>query len=240
MSAKAEIMARLQREIFSLQGFKPPADHVADTIGLEQINRSFPQKTFPLSALHEFFCTTEEEATASAGFISGLLSSILHSCGAAVWINTSGAIHPPGLTFFGVAPQQVIFLQLKKEKDVLWALEETLKCGAVAAVVGEMKDLNFTASRRFQLATEKSGVTCLVLRRNSKQGTTTAVTRWQITPLPSRLNDLPGVGYPRWKVHLLKVRNGQPGSWDIEWVNGRFRHVPPLGVVHQALQKKAG
>jgi protein ImuA len=233
-------MAQLQREIFSLQGFKPPVSGLADAVGLGQINQAFPQQTFPLSVLHEFFCTTEEEAAASAGFVSGLLSSFLQTGGAAVWINKSGAIHPPGLTFFGVVPHQVIFLQLKKEKDILWALEETLKCGSVTAVVGEMRDLSFTDSRRFQLATEKSCVTCLLLRRNQKQDTTTAVTRWQIKPLPSRTADLPGVGHPRWRVHLLKVRNGQPGSWDIEWANGRFRHVPTLDIVHQSLQKKAG
>lgn len=38
-------------------------------------------------------------------------------------------------------------------------MEEALKCGGLAAVVGEVQDISFTASRRLQLAVEQSGVT---------------------------------------------------------------------------------
>jgi len=33
------------------------------------------------------------------------------------------------------------------------------------------------------------------------------------------------VGFPRWNVELLKVRNGNPGAWKIEWSAGSFRPV---------------
>jgi protein ImuA len=36
---------------------------------------------------------------------------------------------------------------------------------------------------------------------------------------------MPGVGFPRWNVELLKVRNGQPGNWQVEWMDGRFNPV---------------
>jgi len=36
---------------------------------------------------------------------------------------------------------------------------------------------------------------------------------------------LPGVGFPRLNVELLKVRNGKPGSWQVEWANGKFNEV---------------
>ena len=41
----------------------------------------------------------------------------------------------------------------------MWAIEEALKCDGLAAVIGEMKELSFTNSRRLQLAVEKSHVT---------------------------------------------------------------------------------
>jgi len=37
------------------------------------------------------------------------------------------------------------------------------------------------------------------------------------------VDGLPGLGFPRWQVELLKVRNGQPGSWVVEWSDGRFK-----------------
>jgi protein ImuA len=35
----------------------------------------------------------------------------------------------------------------------------------------------------------------------------------------------PGVGFPRWNVELLKVRNGKPSSWKIEWSGNRFQNI---------------
>lgn len=121
-------------------------------------------------------------------------------------------------------------------------MEETLKCNGLSAVVGEITNLNFTTSRRFQLAVEQSGVTGFILHDTKKQAMINAcVSRWQISSLPSELsNDLPGVGFPRWKVELLKVRNGEPGSWTIEWKDGRLHEVPEQIIFCEDLERKAG
>ncbi len=87
----------------------------------------------------------------------------------------------------------------------------------------------------------KAGVGCFILRNKPKNVLTTGVSRWQIQPMHSEVEDgFPGLGHPRWQVKLLKVRNGSPGSWNIEWSNGGFRYVSKLGVIHKALQKQTG
>src|SRR5690606_34274184 len=87
----------------------------------------------------------------------------------------------------------------------------------------------FVQSRRLQLAVEKSRVTGLILRCNPRiVGSTACTARWRIRSLPSVLEDgLPGVGFPRWEVELLKVRNGNPGCWQLEWSHERFVPVIP-------------
>ncbi len=139
--------------------------------------------------------------------------------GTALWISSSRTLFPPALKNFGVQPDRFIFIDLKNERDVLWTMDEALKCGALTAVVGEMKDLSFTASRRLQLAVEQSKVTGFVLRRDeNKKSTTACVSRWKITSLPSAsLDDLPGIGIPQWKVELTRIRNGKPGTWVLQW-----------------------
>ncbi|HZH37591.1 MAG TPA: Error-prone repair protein ImuA, partial [Flavisolibacter sp.] len=88
---------------------------------------------------------------------------------------------------------------------------------------------------------EKSGVSCFILRQQPNNGATTAVARWQIKPQQSGAADgLPGVGHPRWQVKLLKVRNGKPGIWNMEWVSGKFRHVSKLALIHQESKRKTG
>src|SRR6266542_3734291 len=107
-----------------------------------------------------------------------------------------------GLKALCIEPNQIIFIDLKKEKDVLWAMEEALKCYRLTAVLGELKEISFTESRRFQLAVEQSRVTGFLLRHQPLNLNTVAcVSRWRITLLQSELTDgMPSVGYPRWNV----------------------------------------
>ncbi|HSF44930.1 MAG TPA: hypothetical protein VLA58_02935, partial [Chitinophagaceae bacterium] len=160
----------------------------------------------------------------------------------AVWIGQSPIIFPPALKSFGLEPDRMIFISIQKEKDLLWAMEEALKCGGVSAVIGEIRDLSFTGSRRFQLAVEQSNVTGFVLRTAPRiLNTTASVSRWKISSLPSKpVDDLPGVGFPRWQVELQKVRNGKPGSWQLEWVNGKFNILTVSNTIIHELKKKTG
>jgi protein ImuA len=172
------------------------------------------------------------------------LGKLMQNDGISVWISASRKIFPPALKAFGVEPDRVIFVDLQKEKDVLWAVEEALKCEGLTAVVGEVQEMSFAQSRRLQLAVENSRVTGFILRSNINRLNATACTaRWQITPLPSETeNEMPGVGFPRWNVELLKVRNGQPGSWEMEWAADRFIEISkPIAAGEASLrQLKAG
>ncbi|HKH61279.1 MAG TPA: hypothetical protein VKA49_10640 [Flavitalea sp.] len=238
----AEIIAQLQREILPLQGFKPiPAGEGVD-IDFGRMKSAFPNNIFPVGAVHEFFCARAEDAATSAGFIAGILGSLMRSEGVAIWISSARTIFPPGLKTFGIDPDKIVFVDLQKQKDVLWVMEEALKCEGITAVVGEMSELSFTASRRLQLAVNQSRVTGFILRVNPHNlNTTASVTRWKITSIPSLLPDvMPGVGFPRWNIELLKVRNGRPGTWQIEWKAGRFRHASTLTAIHGEQQRKTG
>lgn len=239
MKAKAEIFAQLQRDLLALQPFK--AADAVDAIGLHHINRAFPNQRFPFAGVHEFFCSGEEEATVSSAFIAGLLSLHAKGRGVVIWISSAQRLFPPALNAFGLPPEQVFFLYQQKEKDIAWVVEEALNCQSLLAVVGELRELDFTTSRRFQLAIEKSGVGCFMLRRNPRNMQTAVLTRWQLQSIASVTTDnLPGMGHPTWQVNLLKVRNGKPGTWNLEWKNGRFRTVPQQTVVPELLQRKTG
>ena len=240
--AKADIIAQLQRDLLPLQGFKPtPNGNVVD-IGLGQIKEAFPNRSFPLGAIHEFCCAGAEDAAVTSGFILGVLSTLMQKGGVSLWISSSRTVFPPALKSFGIEPDKIVFIDVPKQKDVLWVVEEALKCEGLAAVIGEIPEISFKLSRRLQLAEEQSRVTGFILRVNQLNLNTTAcVTRWKITSLPSVLPDgMPGVGFPKWNVELLKVRNGKPGTWQIEWKAGRFRHGSPLTAIHLEQKKKTG
>jgi protein ImuA len=238
---KADIIAQLQKEILSMQGFKPASYDNATQVGLGVIKDAFPNATFPLAAVHEFICLGDEESAATDGFIAGMLGSIIRDRGTALWIGASRKVFPPALKSFGIAPDKIIFVNLKKEKERLWAIEEALKCDSISSVVGEISEVSFTESRRFQLAVEQSKVTGFLIRHNPKTFATASVTRWRIQPLPSeKESNLPGLGFPRWNVELLKVRNGKPGSWQMEWRRGKVALIQQPVFVPEEQQRKIG
>jgi protein ImuA len=237
---RAEILAELQSEILRLQGYKPFGNSVVD-VGLGPIKDAFPNGSFPLGAVHEFISSKTEDFASTCGFLSALVASLLESKGTALWISSNRTLFPPALKLFGVQPERCIFIDLQKERDVVWAMDEALKCGALSAVVGEVQDITFTASRRLQLAVEQSQVTGFVLRKSpGKVNTTACISRWKITALPGVIVDeLPGIGLPTWRVELLRMRNGKVGSWDVKWINGKFVPVSN-GSYKEEHQKKAG
>ena len=239
---KADIIAQLQRDILPLQGFKTVSKNTHLDAGLGPMKNAFPNASFPLGAIHEFISTGMEDAAATSGFVAGIVASMMQGNGALIWISASRTIFPPALQSFGISPDRVIFIDLAKEKEMMWAMEEALKCKGLSAVIGEIQELNFTASRRLQLAVEKSRVTGFILRRNPRIINTTAcIARWQISSVQSEPADgIPGVGFPRWNVELLKVRNGYPGKWQIEFAAGRFRHISKAVAMPLLQKKKTG
>ncbi len=238
--SKAEIIAQLRRDILPLEGYRPVVGNDSFDAGLGFIKHAFPNATFPVATIHEFICEGAEDVSASSGFITGILAAIMKKKGVSIWITSSPTIFPPALKAFGVDPEKIIFLHLRKEKEILWAAEEALKCKGLCAVIAEIQELSFTASRRFQLAVEQSRVTGFIIRNHCKNLATTSIARWKITSLKTQaIASIPGVGFPHWQVELMKVRNGTIGTWQLEWT-GRFKHVAaPIIKVHNAISKSA-
>jgi protein ImuA len=242
-TAKSDIISRLKMDILPLQGLGICGRGNDWSSGLGPINQSFPQASLPLGAIHEFISEGTESASATLGFISTIVSPLMKKGGAGIWIGPVRKIFPPALELFGIEPSRMIFIDLQKEKDMLWAAEEALKCPALSVVIAEVPEISFTASRRFQLAVEQSHVTGFIHRSNPRNlNPNASVSRWKITPLPTETYDgLPGLGYTRWNIELLKIRNGKPGEWQVEWSDHRLRFInKPIPVIIPEPKRKTG
>jgi protein ImuA len=228
-ATKQEIIDKLRQDISIWEGFRPPKPGETESFGLGPIENAFPGQVFPTGVLHEFISSSPEQTAAIGGFLAGLMQTLLKDGGICIWASYSRRIYPPALKRFGINPDRIVFIDVQREKDVLWVTEEALKCKGIAAVICETSHLDFQESRRLQLAIEQSHVTGFILRKDAKHiPNTVCLTRWTIRPLKTQLRPgLPGVGHPRWQVDLLKVKNGQPGSWVFEWKNKQFLYLKP-------------
>jgi protein ImuA len=142
-----------------------------------------------------------------------------------LWCQPRPDLYGPGLDAHGLDPARIVLVRAPCDAEILWAMEEGLRAPGIIAVVGEVGTLPAVASRRLQLAAERSGITAFLLRRwrdggqaaRERATPNAAVTRWRIAALPSQPNPVePGVGRARWRVELLRCRGGEPACWEME------------------------
>jgi protein ImuA len=162
----------------------------------------------------------------------------------AIWIAEdlslaeNGAPYGPGLHEAGIVPEHLITVAAAHGRDVLWAMEEALRCHAVGVVIGELRarDIDQVATRRLSLAAAAGNTFGLILRTAPDDTPSAAATRWIIGAAPSvpaRGGERSGIGPPRLVAHLVRNRRGHLGAWIVEWnsVEQRFKlatHPEPV------------
>lgn len=202
-----------------------------------------PGLGFGVGHVHELYAATVEDASAAVGF-AAIVTGQLAAQRPILWLRSrrtatqSGIIQANGLADLGLAPAICLFGAIADNMALLRAGVDALRCAALGAVViegwGRMPELDLTASRRFFLASEKSGVPLFLLRMDAKPMPSAAHIRCQVAAAPSIA--LPGQapGYPNFDIKLLRQRAGASGArWRLEWDRDRrkFRETPLFGAV---------
>lgn len=220
---KILIVKQLQSKVNTIQGMGK-LSHTTVSTDLSPFSAAFQGNIFPTGTIHEFISYEATSAAATTGFITAITGRLAKKGGPLLWVAGGRKIFPAGLKQFGLEPDSIVFINTTRPKEALWVIEEALKCKSLTAVIGEVRELSFSDSRRLQLAVENSGVTGFIHRYCPRSENAVAcTTRWKITPLPSiNVNNLPGVGYISWDVQLLKVRNGRPNAWQVSWQDNHF------------------
>ncbi|QRG06481.1 hypothetical protein EZH22_26650 [Xanthobacter dioxanivorans] len=142
----------------------------------------------------------------------------------------AGTFYAPGLAAFGLSPGALIVVRVRRPQDVLFVMEEGLKCAGLAAVLGEVcapLPEALTATRRLSLAARGRGVLGLLVRYAAAPEPCAAASRWVVSPLPSPARDgFGGLGLPRANARLVRNRFGPPGAWPLAFAGGHFRLAP--------------
>lgn len=152
----------------------------------------------------------------------------------ALWALARRDLFAPGLAGAGLGPDRLIYAECRDDAEVLAVMEEGLRHGGLAAVVGEVSRAAMAAARRLQLAAEEGVTTALLLRRWRKSGEdplaapSSAVTRWRIGCAPSApAAHGAGLGRGRWRVALERQRGGPAHDWILEIPDAEARLALP-------------
>ncbi len=196
------------------------------------------------SGLHEVSAMTPTlgDDAAATLFTVGIAARAAACSGRRVlWALTRFDLYAPGLEQAGLDPATLLFVETREDKEVLAVMEDGLRHGGLAAVVGEVKRADMVATRRLQLAAMTGGTPALLARRWRKPEVcpltdiSAAMTRWRIACAPSARLAAPGVGRARWMVELARQRGGPGFSLELEACDDTGRLALPAAPRDRAV-----
>ncbi|WP_199504471.1 recA-like protein [Qipengyuania sp. YIM B01966] len=161
-----------------------------------------------------------------------------------LWVQDTASIRAEGRPFIAGLPPclraGMIHIVARKPQDALFALEEGLRCRDLAFVLGELEGnpraLDFTASRRLAVASERHGVPLFLVRHQAVPELSAARRRWRVGPMPSAPDpwDARAPGGAEFAADLFRARDVAPGSWrgnfTTGWSRGHDHAAPPPAV----------
>jgi len=246
---RAEGMARLRRaieEIETRSGAAAPRAPARLSLGVA-LDAALGGG-LSCDGLHEIAPAAVADGAAATGFALGLAARRLGVRGATGLVvgeefaaRDLGALYGPGLVAHGLDLDRLVFVRAPDAPSALGAMEEALRSGAPAFVLGEiwrLKVYDLSASRRLLLAA-RGGATPAFLLLASAYGaadkiSSAAETRFEVAAAPSAHSPSTGggrglPGRPSFSVRIVKARlssgQGPPVGLDtartirLEWRN---------------------
>lgn len=140
----------------------------------------------------------------------------------------TGHLYPPGLARFGLDAASFLFIDARRDGEVLWALEEGLRSGSLALAIGSLSAIGLTPARRLSLAA-RDGATPLLLLTSARSAPSAATaTRWRIGTAVSSPHpfDPKASGAARIAVRLERCRSAPPAmqaAMTLEWSDEAYR-----------------
>ncbi|MEC3950164.1 ImuA family protein [Sphingobium sp. HWE2-09] len=231
-SSAADPVAKLREAVMRTRG----QSTLSLPFGIELMDERLASGGVDGAGLHEFAAASSSlnDDAAATLFLAGIAARFAADAGQTVcWAMTAFDLYAPGLEQVGLGPDKLLYAQGRKDVDILAIAEDALRDGSLACVIAEVKSADMTATRRLQLAASDGQTPILLYRRHRSRdrcplaSPSSAMTRWRIGCAPSERLPWPGVGRARWQVALVRQRNGDPFSLELEACDAKGRLALP-------------
>jgi len=161
--SRGRIVQALKAEIARLERARQRGDEgTTISSGCEALDLLLPERGFRRGTLVEWLA-----AGVGTGRETLPLCTAREACregGAMVVLDEIHEFYPPAAVRLGIGLDQVIVVAARNQADNTWALDQSLRCPAVAVVLAWPEKLNGHAFRRLQLAAEQGGGVGLLMR----------------------------------------------------------------------------
>ena len=194
-------MARLRRAVGEIEARSGPAETRAPGVGLS-LTRALDRALgggLAADALHEIVPATPGDGAAAMGFALALAARFMAEHSAAGLLmaedfacHDAGSFYGPGLVAHGLELGRLVFVRAPDAPALFQAMEEALKSGAPAVVVGEvwrLQKYDLAVSRRLLLAARSGRAPALLVQASAYRAadriSSAAETRFEIAAAPS-------------------------------------------------------
>ena len=228
-------------------------------LGVDAIDASLPLKGLMKCHIHDVSPCKYGDFPSASGFGLALAMRRLQDpferrpvlwCRLETEAREYGQVYGHGLEGMGLARRRLLTVTLKKPVALFWTMEEALKSGCLAVVIGDMaaRSTDITTTRRLSLAAQAGKSAGVLVFTQAYHGATASHTRWKVRSARSHAPpfDAQAPGPPSWEVELIRARGGRSGQWTVSWerewegkdrATYHFRLVP--GVSGGALHPRA-
>ena len=135
----------------------------------EPLDRLLPAGGFRRGTLVEWLSASPGSGTGTLAMLIAREAAI--EGGVVVIIDSAGWFYPPAAAALGIDLDRMIIVRPNTVRDVIWSLDQSLRCPGVAAVWAPLNDqVDQRDFRRLQLAAESGATLGLLLRPTTVRG----------------------------------------------------------------------
>ena len=224
--ATHSILHQLRQNIQQLESATRADDNSVVQTGIRGLDQLLPHGGYRRGTIAEWIIAprafgrlSRSSGSASADFLSlATASAAAEDGGAIVIADPHRQFYPPAAAAMGLNLGNMIILRPAQtggsytsthQNELYWAIDQSLRCSAVAAVWGALDCIGERWFRRFQLSAESSGCMGLFVRPPTALNRPSwSEVQWQVTPKPTedQTKHLRHV-----QLELLRCRGGRTG-----------------------------
>lgn len=174
-SDREALLRRLRAQVGCINA-TPPGSAPTISTGCETIDQWLPGSGLPIAGVTEWIADHDSSGAASLSLIAAANHSrhLSEKRGNALpWVivDPDGTFYPPAAIALGLPVRQMILVRPRDRSDLIWAIDQGLRCDAVAGVWASIPSrLNDKDSRRFQLASESCRKPAFFVRGSNVRG----------------------------------------------------------------------
>ncbi len=221
-----DLVDALREQLARWEARRPLRDTSSISSGCAALDALLPWGGLPRGALIE--CLERDEGVGGAGTLALILArQVAVEGGAIVIFDPRRWFYPPAAALLGIDLETVLVIQAPQTRDQLWAVDQCLRCPAVAAVWAPLAQLDPRDFRRLQLAAESGGGLGLLVRGSAaRQQPSWSDLQLLIHPLACGAEDVRSGR--RLRVELTRCRQARSGGTielEIDEVTGAMHTV---------------